>query len=131
MAQRKAQCAAPDANFEGMDNTQLERSLTSHRGHLTKFMNSAEIKMYTLRTSPSRRAAQELESLKQAIDWKVEDIELGYNIWLIQGIAKQVPYLLPNFKNAHDRCQGTAWVHFREVITRNTPAGANIFREKG
>ena len=36
----------------------------------------------TLRASPSQQAAQELECLKQAIDWKVEDIEAGYYILL-------------------------------------------------
>ena len=36
----------------------------------------------TLRNSPSHRAAQELERLKQAIDHKVEDIEAGYDILL-------------------------------------------------
>ena len=38
--------------------------------------------MKALRTSPSRRATQELECLKQAIDWKVKDMESGYDILL-------------------------------------------------
>ena len=53
MNQRKAQCVAHDAKLEAMDDTQLERSLTSHRGHMTKFMNLADIMINTLRTSPS------------------------------------------------------------------------------
>ena len=36
----------------------------------------------TLRNSPSQRAAQEQEHLKQAIDHKLEEIEAGYYILL-------------------------------------------------
>ena len=36
----------------------------------------------TLQTNPSQRAAQELERLKQQINWKVEDIEAGYDLLL-------------------------------------------------
>ena len=49
---------------------------------LTKFINLATIKIQTLQTNPSQRVAQELERLKQQIDWKVEDIEAGYNLLL-------------------------------------------------
>ena len=37
----------------------------------------------TLQTNPSQWAAQELERLKQQIDWKVKDIEAGYDILLV------------------------------------------------
>ena len=80
--QRKLQCVAHDAKFEGMVMVRLERSVTSHRGMLTKFINLANIMSRMLQTTPSQRAAQELERLKQQIDWKVEDIEAGYDILL-------------------------------------------------
>ena len=65
-----------------MDSARLERSATSHRGMLTKFINLATIMIRTLQTNPSQWAAQELERLKQQIDWKVEDMEAGYDILL-------------------------------------------------
>ena len=65
-----------------MDAARLERSMTLHRGMLTKLTNLANIMITTLTTTPSQRAAQELERLKQQIDWKVEDIEAGYDILL-------------------------------------------------
>ena len=40
------QCVAHYAKFEEMDAFRLERSLTSHRGILTKYTNLAEIEMY-------------------------------------------------------------------------------------
>ena len=49
---------------------------------LTKFINLATIIIGTLQTRPSQRATQELERLKQQINWKVEDIEAEYNILL-------------------------------------------------
>ena len=49
---------------------------------LTKFINLTTIMIRTLQTTPSKQAAQELERLKQQIDWKVEDIEAGYDILL-------------------------------------------------
>ena len=82
MDQRELQCVAGDAKFEGMDTARLEHSVTSHRAMLTKFTNLANIMITTFQTNPSQRAAQELERLKQQIDWKVEDIEAGYNILL-------------------------------------------------
>ena len=51
---------------------------------LIKFTYLANIMIITLQTTPSQRAAQELERLKQQIDWKVEDIEAGYNILLAE-----------------------------------------------
>ena len=80
--QRELQCITRDAKFEGMDEARLERSSTSHHGMLTKFINLATIMIRTLQTNPSQWAAQELERLKQQIDWKVEDIDAGYNILL-------------------------------------------------
>ena len=65
-----------------MDAARLERLVTSHHGMLTKFINLATIMIRTLQTNPSQRASQELECLKQQIDWKVEDIEAGYDILL-------------------------------------------------
>ena len=79
---RELQCVARDAKFEGMDEARLERSATSHHGMLTKFINLATIMIRTLQSNPSQRAAQELERLEQQIDWKVEDIEVGYDILL-------------------------------------------------
>ena len=72
MNQSKLQCVTRDDKFEGMDAARLERSVTSHRGILTKFTNLAEIMITTLDATPLQRAAQELERLKQQIDWKVE-----------------------------------------------------------
>ena len=63
-----------------MDAASKERSVTSHRGMLTKFTNLTNIMITMLQMTPSQRAAQELERLKQQIDWKVKDIEAGYNI---------------------------------------------------
>ena len=79
---RELQCIARDTKFTNMDAARLKRSKTSHRGMLTKFINLATIIIGTLQTSPSQRAAQELERLKQQIDWKVEDIEAGYDLLL-------------------------------------------------
>ena len=79
---RELQCIARDTKFSNMDAARLERSTTSHRGMLTKFINLATIMIGTLQTNPSQRAAQELEHLKQQIDWKVEDIEAGYDLLL-------------------------------------------------
>ena len=45
------------------------------QGILNKLTNLPNIAMAILRTMPSRRAAQELERLKQSIDWKVDVIK--------------------------------------------------------
>ena len=79
---RELQCIARDAKFEGMDAARLEHSVMSLRGMLTKFTNLANIMITMFQTTPSQRAAQELERLKQQIAWKVEDIEAGYDILL-------------------------------------------------
>ena len=79
---RELQCIARDIKFSNMDAARLERSTTSHRGMLTKFVNLATIIIGMLQTCPSQRAVQKLECLKQQIDWKVEDIEAGYDILL-------------------------------------------------
>ena len=52
--------------------------------------------MNTLMTSPLQRAAQELECLKQAINWKVEDVESGYDILLAQLVTDDQDYNLLN-----------------------------------
>ena len=49
---------------------------------LTKLINLATIMIRTLQMTPSQRVAMILEHLKQQIDWKVEDIEAGYDILL-------------------------------------------------
>ena len=82
MNQRELKCIARNTKFEEMDDDCLERSLTSHRGTLTKFTNLAGIIITTLAAMLSKRAAQELERLRQQIDWKVEDIEAGFDILL-------------------------------------------------
>ena len=79
---RELQCIARDMKFANMDAARLERSTTSHRGMLTKFLNLTTIMIGMLQTNPSQRAAQELERLKPQINWKVEDIEAGYNLLL-------------------------------------------------
>ena len=79
--QRELQCVVRDAKFKGMDAARLERSANRHV-MLTKFINLATIMIRMLQTNPSQRAAQELERLKQQIDWKVEDIEAGYDLLL-------------------------------------------------
>ena len=79
---RELQCIARDTKFASMNAARLERSTASHRGMLTKFINLATIMVETLQTNPSQWAAQELERLKQQIDWKVEDIEAGYDLLL-------------------------------------------------
>ena len=61
MNQRELQCVVRDAKLKGMDAGRLERSVTSHRGMLTKFINLANIMITTLQMTPSQRAAQELE----------------------------------------------------------------------
>ena len=79
---RELQCVARDTKFASMDGARLERSTTSHHGMLTKFINLATIMIGTLQTNPSQQVAQELERLKQQINWKVEDIEAGYDLLL-------------------------------------------------
>ena len=73
---------ARHAKFEEMAAARLKQFVTSHRGILTKYTNLAEIMITTLGATPLQRAAQELERLKQQIDWKLEDIEAGYDILL-------------------------------------------------
>ena len=82
MNQPELQCVARDAKFEEIDAARLERSVTSHRGILTKDTNLVEIMITMLGATPLQRTAQELERLKQQIDWKLEDIEAGYDILL-------------------------------------------------
>ena len=96
MNQRELQCVAPNAKFEGMDAASLERSVTTHIGMLTKFTNLANIIITTLKRTSSQRAAQELERLKQQIDWKVEDIEAGYDILLADLATDDAEYVRLN-----------------------------------
>ena len=56
--------------------------MTSHRGILTKYKNLAQIMITKLGATPLQQAAQELERLKQQINWKVKDIKAGYDILL-------------------------------------------------
>ena len=80
MNQRELQCVARNAKC--MDAARLERSVMSHRGMLTNFINLTNIMITILQTTPSQQGAQELERLKQQFDWKVEDVEAGYDILL-------------------------------------------------
>ena len=96
MNQRELQCIACDAKLKGMDAARLERSVTSNRGMLTKFTNLGNIMITTLKTTPSQRAVQELERLKQQINWKVEDIEAGYNILLANLPTDNIEYVRLN-----------------------------------
>ena len=89
---RELQCIARDTKFASMDAARLELSTTSHCRMLTKFINLATIMTKTLRTNPSQRAAQELERLKQQIDWKVEDIEARYDLLLADLDPDRVEY---------------------------------------
>ena len=50
----------------------------------------------TLGATPSQRAAQELERLKQQIDWMVEDIEAGYDILLADLATDDPEYIRLN-----------------------------------
>ena len=61
MNQHEVQCEARDTKFKEMDDDRLERSLTSHRGILTKYTNLAEIMITKLGVTPSQQAAQQLE----------------------------------------------------------------------
>ena len=51
--QPEALRAVQDTNLKNMDDARLERFLTLHRGHLTKFLNLMDIIMTTLRISMS------------------------------------------------------------------------------
>ena len=60
----------------------------------------------TLGATTSKRVAQELECLKQQINWKVEDIEAGYNI-----ILSRIETDDPKYTRLNAQVEGTIVRH--------------------
>ena len=77
--QRELQCIARNTKFVSMDAARLERSTTSHRGMLTKlsYDHGQDTPDEPITTGGARAGAS-----KATINWKVEDIEAGYNLLL-------------------------------------------------
>ena len=83
MTFRNAICAAHCTNLEDIAEDWLERTLPTNKGQLTNLTNLVNIIMRSLKKlTVAARALSPgaIETLKQSIDWNVDNIQSGYDI---------------------------------------------------
>ena len=65
--------------FADKDVSATERSLRAHRGVLTKITCYIDTAVNAAKILPTDKGCQELEALKEKVEWKMEEMEAGYD----------------------------------------------------
>ena len=68
-----------DSLFEDKDIQATERSLRAHRGVLTKLTCFIDTAVNAANILPTEKGCRELEELKKKVEWKIEEMEAGYD----------------------------------------------------
>ena len=65
--------------FADKNVQEIERSLRAHRGVLTKINSYIDTAVNAATIMPTDKGCQELEQLKEKMEWKAEEMEAGYD----------------------------------------------------
>ena len=65
--------------FEDKDINATERSLRAHKGVLTKLTCYIDTVVNAAKILPTEKGCRELEELKEKVEWKIEEMEAGYD----------------------------------------------------
>ena len=65
--------------FDGKTRPQIEHSIRAHRGALTKLFRYIETACNAVTVLPTSKGAREIETLRQRMEEKMEEIEAGYD----------------------------------------------------
>ena len=68
-----------DNLFAGKDLQATERSLRAHKGVLTKLTCYIDTAVNAVNVLPTAKGCIELEQLKEKMEWKIEEMEAGYD----------------------------------------------------
>ena len=68
--------------FDGRTKPQIERSIPTHRGALTKIFRYIDQTCNAVTVLPTSKGGREIETLRAKMEEKIEEIEAGYNCLL-------------------------------------------------
>ena len=65
--------------FADKDINATERFLRAHKGVLTKLTCYVDTAVNAAKILPTEKGCRELEELKEKVEWKIEEMEAGYD----------------------------------------------------